>query len=120
MPGSRSFITAGVLFITGLFLTATACAGLFGAVPTRVPTVVPPTLTPVPTETALPLSQQVVLQPSPYAEQGQPFGYTIKAQVPTLVGSQDPRVANFNAEMKAVVDAAIAVFKQNLANLPPT
>ncbi|MGE5072817.1 MAG: RsiV family protein [Anaerolineae bacterium] len=120
MPGSRSFITAGVLFITGLLLTATACASLFGAVPTRVPTVVPPTMTAMPTETALPLYQQVVLQSAPYQEQGEPFGYTVKAQVPVLVGSQDPRVSNFNAEMKALVDNTIAAFKQNLANLPLT
>jgi uncharacterized protein DUF3298 len=120
MPASRSFMTAGVLFFTGLLLTATACASLVGAVPTRVPTVVPRTATAAPTETALPLSQQVVIEASPYEEQGEPFGYTIHAQVPVLVGSQDPRVSAFNAEMKSLVDGTIATFKQNLANLPPT
>src|SRR5512138_894061 len=118
MRASRNLIVAGMLFLTGLFLTATACASLIQ--PTRVPTLAPPTATLAPTQTAIPLYQQVQLQTAPWQESGKPFNYSIKADVPVLVGSQDPRVQNFNTEMKAAADEAIATFKQNVANLAPT
>jgi hypothetical protein len=106
-----------MLFLTGLFLTAVACASLIQ--PRRVPTQVLPTATAAPTETAAPLYEQVTLQTRPWQESGTPFAYSIQADVPVLVGSQDPRVQTFNVEMKAVVDDAIATFKQNLAGLAP-
>lgn len=120
MPSTRNMMMAGLLFITGLFLTTIACAGLFSALPAVAPATVLPTHTPAPTETAVPLYQQVVLDASSWQEQGQQFGYTIKAETPVLVGSQDPRVQAFNAAMKTVVDDAVAAFKQNLGNLTPT
>lgn len=118
MRPSRNRIAAGMFFLTGLFITAVACASLIQ--PTRVPTAVPPTATTAPTETAVPLYQQVTLESAPWTDSGTPFDYTIKADVPVLVGSQDPRVQNFNVEMKAVVNDAVATFKQNLAELTPT
>jgi hypothetical protein len=117
MRASRNLITAGMLFLTGLFLTATACATLIQ--PRRVPTLAPPTATLAPTQTATPLYEQVQLQAAPRQESGTSLNYSIKADVPVLVGSQDPRVQNFNVQMKAVADEAIATFKQNVANLPP-
>ena len=83
MQPSRNPFTAGVLFLTGLLLTATACAGMIQ--PTRVPTKAPPTATAGPTETALPLYQQVELQTAPWQDSGTPFDYSIKADVPVLV-----------------------------------
>jgi hypothetical protein len=110
-------MAAGALFITGLFLTTMACVSLFSVAPSSVPPKAP-TSTARPTETSVPLYQQVVLQTSSLEEHGQPYGYAVTAQRPVLVGSQDPRVHNFNTEMKAIVDNAVAGFKQNLADLP--
>jgi hypothetical protein len=117
---ARTHRMAGALFLTGLFLTGIACASLFGATPSRVPTRVIPTPTALSTSTAAPLYQQVRLESTPWQEQGQPFGYRISAQVPVLVGSQDSRVQAFNAEMSAIVNKAAADFKQKLGSLPAT
>lgn len=118
MRASRNGPIAGVLVMTGLFLTVVACAALIQ--PTRVPTLVPPTPTALPTSTVTPLYQQVAMQTSPWQETGTPFDYTIAADVPMLTGSGDPRVQDFNVGMKTVVDDAIANFKQNVAALVPT
>src|SRR5512140_2552539 len=118
MPKTRNMFTAGLLLTTGFFLTSISCASLFGTVPSAVPTPQPPALTAAPTQAALPLYQQVVINAASWQEQGQPFGYTVNAQTPMLVGSTDPRVEAFNAEVKAVVDDAIAVFKKNVSNIP--
>ncbi len=118
MRASANAALAGVLVMTGIFLTVMACASLLQ--PTRVPTLAPPTPTAPPTSTATPLYEQVTLKTSPWQETGTPFAYTISADVPVLTGSNDPRVQNFNVETKAVVDDAIATFKQNLSQLVPT
>ncbi len=118
MRTSRNLVIASLLVMTGTFLTVMACATLIQ--PTRIPTLAPPTPTILPTSTATPLYEQVILQTTPWKETGTPFDYTITADVPMLTGSTDPRVQNFNAEMKAKVDDAIATFKQNLAGLVPT
>lgn len=116
MPSLRNMMMAGMLFITGVFLTTIACASLFGAVPTAVP----PAASPVPTHIAVPLYQQVALDTAHRKEQGQPFGYTISVQTPVLVGSTDPRVKAFNIAMKKLVDDAVATFKDNLKAVPPS
>lgn len=120
MPRIRTMMTAGALFVIGLLLTAIACADLFTPAPSPVPTLIPPSATVLPTETAIPLYQQVKLSSSAWQEQGQLFAYKITAQTPILVGSDDPRVKTFNAEMAAIVNKAAADFKQNLANIPPS
>ncbi len=120
MSKARTHRIAGVLFLTGLFLTGIACASLLGAVPSQVATPVDPMATALPTETAASLYQQVRLDSVPWVEQGQPFGYRITAQVPVLIGSQDPRVTAFNEEMSAIVNKAADDFKQSLGNLPAT
>jgi hypothetical protein len=107
-----------MLVMTGVFVTVMACATLIQ--PRRVPSLAPPTPTAPPTSTAMPLFEQVAMQTTAWQETGTPFDYSIAADVPVLVGSKDPRVQNFNVEMKAVVDDAIATFKQNLAGLVPT
>lgn len=118
MPRMRSALTAGVLFVTGLVLTAMACASLLEPVPTRAPAVALPTA--LSTKASIPLYQQVKLSTSPLEEQGQLFGYKVTAQTPVLVGSSDASVKVFNAEMKTIVDQAVADFKQKLSDLPAT
>jgi hypothetical protein len=121
MLQSRTFMRAGVLFITGLFLTATACGSLFGVAPRPAPTLVSPTATAmtIETEVAAPLFQQVRLSSSPWMEEGQLPGYKIAAQTPVLLGSDDPRVTAFNSEMAGIVRDAAADFKSKLAELLP-
>ncbi len=118
MRASRNLVIASLLLMTGTFMTVMACATLLQ--PMRVPTLVPPTDAPPPTSTVTPLYEQVTLKTSAWQDTGTPFDYTIKADVPVLTGSTDPRVKNFNVEMRAVVDDAIATFKENLAGLVPT
>ncbi len=120
MPATRNFLMAGLLFITGLFLTTVACAGLLAATPAAIPTAVPSSPTAPPTETALPVYQGVALSTSQWEERGPLSAYTIAVQAPMLVGSDDPRVQAFNAEMKGIVDNAVTTFKQNVANLQPS
>lgn len=66
------------------------------------------------------LYQQVKLISVASAEKGQLYGYTISLQIPALVGSDDPRVGAFNAQMQSIAVSAADEFKQNLANVPPT
>ncbi len=120
MQHVRTMMTARGLFFSGLILTALACGTLLNPAPSPVRTLPPPSATPLPTETSIPLYQQVALISMPSEEQGQPFGYTVKAQTPSLTGSQDPRVVRFNYEMTTIVNKAVAEFKDNLANLPAT
>ena len=118
MPSSRNMITAGLLFLTGLFLTTMACASLLGATAAR--STIPAAATARPTDTAVPLYQQVAMSTAALQEQDQSSSYTINAQIPVLIGSRDPRVQAFNAEMKNAVDIAVAAFEQNLSNITPT
>jgi hypothetical protein len=120
MSKVRTHNVASILFLTGLFLTGVACAGLLEAGPGQVAARATSTKAALPTDTAAPLYQQVRLDSAPWQEQGQPFGYRITAQVPVLVGSQDPRVQVFNEHMAAIVKMAVADFKQKLGNLPAT
>jgi uncharacterized protein DUF3298 len=66
------------------------------------------------------LYQQVTLTPVASSEQGQPYSYTITLQIPALIGSDDPRVQAFNANMLSIATSAAEEFKRNLTNLPPT
>ena len=116
----RSLFTAGLLFISGLFFTAAACGALLNPLPARIPTPIPSLPSSIPTQTSIPLYQQVSLNSVPFTEQGQPYSYTISAQTPRLVGSSDPRVQRFNDEVFALAQQAIAEFKTNLAALQPT
>lgn len=120
MPTHRHARTAGLLFVTGLFLTAIACANLFGTLSGTIPPIAPPSATPRPTATAIPLYQEVQLNSLLRQEHGQIPGYTVNSQTPVLTGSADRRVQAFNASMKTVVDNAVAAFKQNVATLPPS
>ncbi len=118
MPSTRNMMMDGLLFLVGLALTTVACVSLLGAAPSAVPTAGPPSPTARPTETAMPLYQQVAISATNTREEGQPQAYTINAESPVLVGSEDPRVKAFNEEVKSLVDNAITAFKQNVATIP--
>ncbi len=120
MPFARTRVVASSFLTAGFLLTALACASLLNPGAGRTPTPAPPSATPRPTETAVPLYEQVNLNAIPAQEQGQLYGYSIKTETPVLVGSDDPRVKNFNDEMQAIVKKAVDDFKKNLANLAPT
>ncbi len=99
-----TILSAGVLLIA-------ACASL---APASTPT-------PAPTATSsLALYQQVTLTSVPSEEDSQSPAYKITTHTPSLTGSDDPRVKDFNAEMVALVNKAVADFKQNLAELTVT
>ena len=107
----------GPLLVSILF-TILACGS-------GTPTPLSPTDSPVPlpTETSLPTLTQpplhlsVTLATVPMKEQGISPNYTIDAQVPTLQGSNDQRVTNFNNEMNLIIQQEISVFKDNLREL---
>ncbi len=90
-----------------------ACAAI-------APTIAP-TSTAIQTPTSLALYQQVELTSTPSEEDSQSPLYKITTQTPSLTGSDDPRVKNFNSEMTTLVNKAVADFKQNLVtmNLTP-
>lgn len=68
------------------------------------------------------LSQGLSLQSSPLEEAGSEPPYTIKAQIPYLEGSTNPRVQDFNTYLKEIVQNEIDGFKTNIiasATTPP-
>ena len=94
-----------------ILVTVLAC----GASPTALPptSTLPPTPTSPPTQTPAPLYLSVTLGSTPTSEAGQKPDYTVKAQIPNMQGSADPRVTNFNNEMAQLTQEEIAKFKDN-------
>jgi hypothetical protein len=93
-----------------------------------LPQSAPPTeavFTPIPTFTLAPepasLSASLTLGDSPLNESGAGPVYTITAQVPSLQGSDSPRVTAFNARLKEIVQKNVDQFRNDiLANQPIT
>ena len=85
-----------------LFVLLTSCA--------PATSTAAPTLSPTP---AQPISQSVTLTSTPFSEENQTPVYKITAQIPTLTGSDDPRVLAFNAELKDSVQKEIDAFKKD-------
>ena len=112
------------LFIINLFsaalIVSMACAALAPAATPTSPAAAAPTSPAAPTTTPAPLFKQVALTAIPSEEDSQSPVYKITTQTPSLTGSDDARVKNFNAETIALVTKAVADFKQNVAgmNLP--
>ncbi|MBK8419190.1 RsiV family protein [Candidatus Villigracilis saccharophilus] len=133
--------TNNLFLLVVLVMSALACSVLGGAPGTQpidLPisatapgVIIEPTFTPIPTLTlaapTLPpptpmLSQTVSIQPSPFSETGNAPVYTITAQIPTLQGSSDTRVTNFNTLIKQIIQDEIAQFKTDVlafASNPP-
>jgi hypothetical protein len=104
-----------VLFSIALIVIP-ACAALTPAA-TPISPVASPTLPAASTTTPSPLFQQVSLTANLSVEDSQSPVYKITTQTPSLTGSDDPRVKNFNAEMTALVTKDVADFKQNLGDM---
>ena len=104
------FIFSGFFVLFLLACNATFTVGF----PT--PTIAPPTT--IPTETLVPLSQQLTLVSQPYIESNQDPAFTITAQVPQLSGSDDPRVQAFNQKLNEMVQNEIAVFRREFTDNP--
>jgi hypothetical protein len=100
------------LLISILLLGALACST--SAFPAPQISAAPPPEQP---NAAVPLSQTVVLSSIPWNEESQTPLYKITAQIPFLNGSTDPRVQQFNTELKDIVQKEIEAFKTNVAEL---
>ncbi|MBK7452889.1 MAG: DUF3298 domain-containing protein [Anaerolineales bacterium] len=133
--------TNNLFLLVVLVMSALACnllGGAPGTQPIDLPisatapgVIIEPTFTPIPTLTlaapTLPpptpmLSQTVSIQPSPFSEIGNAPVYTITAQIPTLQGSSDTRVTNFNTLIEQIIQDEIAQFKTDVlafASNPP-
>lgn len=85
--------------------------------PSAVPSFTPiPTLTPLPQATPI-LSNQLVMQPVTYTEEGQSPLYKITAQAPSLAGSPDQRVNDFNQFMADLMKNEVEVFKNDVLQI---
>jgi hypothetical protein len=98
-----------------LLLLTLACNATFN-VGYPTPTVEPPTA--IPTNTSIPISEELTLVSQPYIESNQDPVFTITAQIPQLSGSGDPRVQVFNQRLDGLVQKEIAVFRQEFTRGP--
>ena len=102
-------ITLRHIIITLVVLIVATLACSTAAFPAPEPTAAP-TLSPT---AAQPISQSVTLTSTPFSEENNTPAYKITAQIPTLTGSNDPRVLAFNAELKDIVQQKIDAFKKD-------
>ena len=101
-------------------ISATAPGVVITATFTPIPTLTPAAAT-LPPPTPM-LSQTVTMQATPFSETGDAPIYTITAQIPTLQGSSDPRVTNFNMLIEQIIQDEIDQFKTDVlafASNPP-
>jgi hypothetical protein len=92
----------GVLISVALFFVQ-AC-GTLAALPTASPAA----------ETRMPLSEQVSLTFISFKEEGKAPIYTITAQTPKFIGSDDPRAQTFNKEVTELIQTEIEYFRKNI------
>ncbi len=103
-----------------ILIVSAACSTQAFPAPDSTVTVVP-TNTSVPTVVPTPilLSESLTLNSTPFAESKDGPIYTITAQIPTITGSADPRVAAFNTRMNEIVKKEVDAFRADiLANQP--
>jgi uncharacterized protein DUF3298 len=83
-----------------------------------------PTAISIPIPDSIPLSRQVTLSSMPITEAVTQSGtfpdYKITAQIPVLVGSDDPRVQAFNRVLNDLVQKQVDTYRQNFIQLPLT
>ncbi len=104
----KPFTRGILLFFVILSLAAFACS---------LPAVVGnPTI--VPSETVVPLYQQVTLSSHADQEEHQRPNYSIDTQTPILEGSNDARLEDFNGLMKSIVQEEVDAFKEWMAETP--
>ena len=98
-----------------MFLTVLACSGTFTATfPSPTSPAFTETATVAPAVTPTP---PLTLSSVSLYEKNQAPNYEIKAQVPTLGGSAEARVVNFNTAMMNLVNTEINAFKKNVSEL---
>ncbi len=105
----------------GLFLIL-ACNAL-APVSTPMPTAIVVIPSPIPaTDTPAPLlSQQVTVLSMPFEESSQSPSFTLKAQIPQLTGSDDPRVAAFDQRLSELVTKEVDMWRKSFQeNTYPT
>ena len=101
-----------VVFMSIILFLEAGCGNL-AVVPTAS------AVSPLPAETAIPLSQRVILTFISFREEGQLPKYTISAQTPLLAGVEDPRSQAFNEAVSDVIQHEIKYFRKNvLAQMP--
>ena len=111
MRKNRSSALPVVFFINLLLLGILACNAL---VPITTATPQPSPLPPSATSTAVPpLSQQVTLVPQALDETNQNPPFTIKAQTPQLIGSDNPGVTAFNQRLKELVAKEVDAWRES-------
>lgn len=71
-----------------------------------------------PHPTAIPLYELVTLTTASSKETNQTPPYTLTAAIPSLQGSDDPRVAQFNQQAAAIVQKEIGDFKVSMQDAP--
>lgn len=99
-----------------MFLTVLACSGTFTATfPSPTSPAFTETATVAPAVTPTP---PLTLSSVSLYEKNQAPNYEIKAQVPTLGGSAEARVVNFNTAMMNLVNTEINAFRKNVSELP--
>jgi hypothetical protein len=105
------------ILITGVALLAIlACNATFTSnFPT--PTHLVPTETTTVTPSPVPATPQVSLTSVSIHEENQAPNYQIKANIPTLQGSTDAQIVNFNTNMTNLVNGEITTFKKNVSEL---
>ena len=101
-----------VVFMSIILFLEAGCGNL-AVVPTAS------AVSPLPAETAIPLSQRVILTFISFREEGQLPKYTISAQTPLLAGVEDPRSQAFNEAVSDLIQHEIKYFRKNvLAQMP--
>jgi len=97
-----------VSVLMGIALFLVQACGTNTVVSTAIPSPMLPTITPIP------LSQQVMLTSISFKEQGQSPIYSISAQTPKFVGSDDPRAQAFNKKVDDLIQGEIEYFRKNV------
>ncbi|HXF86296.1 MAG TPA: DUF3298 domain-containing protein [Anaerolineales bacterium] len=100
------------------FLMMSLALGLMACdLVTPSPTIAPP-LTP-PAQTQVPLSAQVTLSFVSFKEESQSPTYSINAQIPKLIGSEDARVRALNKQVNDLIQQEIEYFRENIIRHMP-
>lgn len=108
----KSLYTTLAAVLSSLALLVAGCAPSMSSVPTATgPVVLNPNL---------PLSQQVKVSPMPFEENGETPVYTITADIPTIIGVDDPRVKAFNDLTYGIFQLFTGEFRDAMTEMPAT
>jgi hypothetical protein len=106
-----------VFYLSVILMSSLACNVLFSALSPAV-TAMPSSIPATEAATTTPsISRQVTLVAQPLSETNQNPPFTIKAQIPQLTGSDDPRVTAFNQKLNALVEKEIDAWRENFQQI---